>query len=442
MEGAQAYITKSVDFKFRGKGFSFALSQGLFSAAAIDRGTEFLLKVLSRQWDAQTGQGLPLPKTVLDAGCGVGVIGVCVAGALWTPDANLDLERHVHCQDRDELATVITRYNARQNHIPEGLLSSHTEPLLAGPPHARWDLILSNIPAKAGEPVLRDFIVRSAALLNPKGSVLVVVVAPLGDFFYRQITQANLSLQYDELGKRHRVFMYGPSATPSPPVKPVVGGGYLLRDYPMYHRRQGEYILEDLAYSLDTIQGAADFNTPSQAVQVAAKLVRRLPSDLFQRTPLGSILIYEPGQGHFPRWLLAYLAQNRVLGEASSDRCWVLFGRNILALEASRYALSGERVLAIPGLDLAIDHKRLKEALRPEGYGFDLLVGFPQFVPQTKRLIPLWEGLGELLSPRGLAIIALPASEAERFDRKKPLGFTRLGDCKRKGFRALAICRA
>lgn len=434
-------------FTFRGRVFSFALSQGLFSCAAIDKGTEFLLKVLSRQWDGVTRQGLPLPQTVLDAGCGVGVIGICAAGALLSQgDSTLPPSFHVRCQDRDELAKIITEYNAHKNRIPQGLLSSHTEPLLGGPLHARWDLIVSNIPAKAGKPVLADFILRSAALLNPGGFVLIVVVNPLADFFRSQIARVKVPLRYDEQGREHRVFMYGPlGSAPDPygsnsgevPLEPVQGGGPLLRDYPMYHRRSGNYVMEGLAYSLDTIQGVADFDTPSEAVQVAAKLMTRLKGKTLRGSPRSSILIYEPGQGHFPRWLLAYLAKEKKPKEASWVYRWVFFSRNILALEASRYNMAQERVFTIPGLDLSINRKSLAAALEPEGPTYDLIIGFPQFVPQTDRIIPLWEGIRELLSPGGIGIMALPASEAERFDRKKPSGFNRLGDCKRHGFRAV-----
>jgi hypothetical protein len=59
----------------------------------------------------------------------------------------------------------------------------------------------------------------------------------------------------------------------------------------------------------------------------------------------------------------------------------------------------------------------------------------------TKRLDAYWEGLAELLREGGIALITLPSSEAEQFDRKKPKGFTRLGDVKREGFRAAAYRR-
>jgi hypothetical protein len=73
---------------------------------------------------------------------------------------------------------------------------------------------------------------------------------------------------------------------------------------------------------------------------------------------------------------------------------------------------------------------------RPGRFGF--IAVFPETVPRTDRRAALWEGLTALLAPGGFAVISLPSSEADRFDRKKPPGFRRLGDLKRNGFRALA----
>jgi hypothetical protein len=53
----------------------------------------------------------------------------------------------------------------------------------------------------------------------------------------------------------------------------------------------------------------------------------------------------------------------------------------------------------------------------------------------------LWEALPPLIASGGEFIAGFGSTDAERFDRKKPAGFTRLGDIKRKGFRALAYKR-
>jgi hypothetical protein len=66
------------------------------------------------------------------------------------------------------------------------------------------------------------------------------------------------------------------------------------------------------------------------------------------------------------------------------------------------------------------------------------IAAFPEQIPQTDNLSVCWEGLQEILEPGGIALITLPSAEAERFDRKKLKDFSRIGDIKRKGFRALA----
>jgi 16S rRNA G1207 methylase RsmC len=453
-----SYENKRVDFKFRGRNFRFALSQGLFSSANIDTGSRFLLRALSRLWDEDLRQGKPLPRTILDAGCGTGVLGICAAGTLadQAPGAG---GLRVRAQDRDELARAFTEYNARNNGISPEVLEAHTEPLLAGPPDSHWDLILSNIPAKAGLPVLRDFIPRSAALLNPGGRVLVVAVTALAEMFRLRLLELGLPLLYHEAGREHQVFIYGPGTggppeqvgdrrNSAPPLEenPLLNPdqaetpGAFLRENPAYLRNSGDYTLEHIPYHIDAFQGLGDFDNPGGAIRTAAKLADRLGLKR-QALPPG-ILIHEPGQGHFPVWFLKYLGT-----EAAKQRPLVFSGRNILALEASRHnaAIPDIVIRLVPAIDLASRRDALLAAAGGPGgsheagkgaYGF--IAAFPEPAPRTDRFDAYWEGLEGLLKPGGIVLIALPSSEAERFDRKKQKHFIRLGDLKRNGFRALA----
>jgi hypothetical protein len=125
---------------------------------------------------------------------------------------------------------------------------------------------------------------------------------------------------------------------------------------------------------------------------------------------------------------------------------FVLSGRNILSLEASRRNLekaadSGAALIkTVSAVDIAISRDEL--ALPGGGYG--LIVLFPDLVPGTDRIAAYWEGLAALLAENGIAITALNASAAEKFDRAKnagPARFTRLGDFRRNGFRALAYLK-
>jgi hypothetical protein len=243
----------------------------------------------------------------------------------------------------------------------------------------------------------------------------MVAVNPLADFF-RSVIETPI---YEETGSGHTVFVYGPSEKRTEPVQT---GPHFLEKYPAYRRRRGEYMMEKTAYTLDSVYGAADFDAPGGAAQAGAKLMRRLPIAF---PPDPAVLVYEPGQGHFPVWFAARLHR---------DAEYTLAGRNVLALEASRFNLrQSPQVKTFSIVDLETHRDAL---IREKGY--DFIAAFPSAVPQTDRLTAHWDGLEALLASEGVALLGFPSAEAERFDRKKPKGFTRLGDAKKNGFRALA----
>ncbi|MDR2096687.1 MAG: methyltransferase [Treponema sp.] len=488
LRAVDPYISKTVPFKFRGIDFSFALSHGLFSSADIDTGTRLLLKVLSKTWDKDLKQGRMPPHTVLDSGCGMGVIGICAAKALegLSPDNGLPLT--VRCQDRDALAEAFTVYNAALNGIKPGVLSAHTETMLEGT--GPWDLILSNVPAKAGRSVHEDFIRRAPAMLRTQGRLMLVVVNTLADFFRVGLAECLLA---EEQGKTHTVLSCGP-AEKAPGVFAGWAGVYL--------RNSASFSMEKTPYTLDTFYGEAGFDNPDFAIQNAVKLLERLhidellqegrrpqPEDPSQeegrvktrreknlpatgskspnRSFEGSldILIHEPGQGHLPVWLISRLAARAGKDAGPADRLkirMVLSGRNIIALKASRHniekALRNLPVAAalfpVPAIDLGL----YAAALSPSGFdlscpqpaeaeraelppAYDLVVTFPVPVPMTDRHALCREALTRLLNPGGIAVAGMSVSEARRFDRLKIENCSRLGELKRNGFCALAYIK-
>jgi hypothetical protein len=375
----------------------------------------------------------PETLSVLDAGCGCGALGICAGAALRdSAGSGAGAALRARAQDRDELARLFTEYNARRNGLAGPELEAYTEPLLAGPPGASWDLILSNIPAKAGGPVLEDFIGRSAGLLKKGGAVLVVVVNPLAPWFRGRVAARGLSLFCDEAGAEHTVFAWRGASEAE-----ASAGGAAGAFFPeaAYHRCGGDFDMEGVLYHIDAVHGAAGFDHAGAAVQAAAKLARKLggkvPAALARRSV---VLVHEPDQGHFPVWLAGL--------PLPAGCAFALSGRNILSLEASRRNLeraAGGRtfpVRTIPAVDIALSRKELALG---GGYGFAAL--FPKLVPMTDRIAAYWEGLAALLAEDGIALIALDASGAERFDRRKGAAFTRLGGLRRNGFRALAYRR-
>jgi len=441
------YINKTAPFKFRGIGFSFDLSQGLFSSAGVDAGTQFLLKVFSRILDGDIAAGRLLPRRALDAGCGTGVIGICAAAAIRALAGGDAGAVYVRCQDRDELARLVTAHNAAKNNIPAGTLEAFAEPLLAGADNDKWDLILTNIPAKAGNPVLEDFVSRSSGLLNPGGRVVMVVVNTMADFFRAAVAEGAKMLS-EEKGPGHTVFVYrGETGSRALPVS--IAPGFLAR-YPFYARARPVCTIEEIQTSLETMHGASGFDKPGGAVLAAAKLLRRLGKEKIPRadTP---VLVHEPGQGFFTNWLLEFLRDDS--GRAR-ERALLLSGRNIFSLEAARHnavSLGCITVNAVSAVDLQFG----KDALLEAGGGqFAFIAAFPELLPQNSmskaakasqdmdQLSAVWNSLPPLLAAGGLFLAAFASSDAERFDRKKPAGFTRLGSVKRNGFCALAYRRA
>ena len=453
------FITKTVPFKFRGIDFTFALSQGLFSSSDIDSGTKLLLKVFSNVLDDDAAA---LPARVLDAGCGMGVIGICAAAAIAGGAAR------VRCQDRDELARLLTAHNAALNHIPPETINAFTEPLLAGPPAAHWDLILTNIPAKAGLPVLEDFVRRSTALLAENGRVIMVAVHTLADFFRQAINDAGARILREERGPEHRVFVYGRKTGPdtqTPVQEPVNAGPGFLARYPFYCRAFVDIKTDDIPLRIETVYGASGFDCQSAAERAALILIEKLEHKLNSLGPetdtagsavaVAPILLHEPGQGFLACRLYAILRRRMPSQTAASALPpVVLSGRNILTLEAARdnYArYANSPCVTVPAADLQLGAEALRTAaahLTDTGDSangrYCLIIAFPELLPQSSlpkgvdQLAGLWEGIPPLLCPGGVCIAGFGSTDAERFDRKKPAGFTRLGDIKRSGFRCLS----
>jgi hypothetical protein len=452
-----AYETKRVDFRFRSKTMRLSLSHALFSSADVDAGTRFLLRVLSRLWDedlAAAPEALPaaaLPRTILDAGCGVGVIGIAAAGAL-VAEGKRDLR--VRAQDRDELARAFTAANAAANGIGPEVLTAYAEPLLSGPPRARWDLILSNVPAKAGSPVLADFFFRSTRLLSVGGRALVVVVNPLAEAARSWIAKAGAAVDCEESSAEHTVFAYGrPTGTDAAPIEPDPAIDHLAAAEaepfsfpgPAYLRTAGDFELEDTAYRIEALHGVADFDEPSRAVVLAAKLLGKIGAAAAGSRADGrgpAVLVHECDQGHFPAWLVS-----RAAAASSAPPRLVLVGRNVLALAAARnntlFAAGGATAGSPAGpatvsVRAAVDLGICAAGLLAEFGLFDLVVSFPEAVPRVDRAAASWAAVSGLLAPGGLFLVAQTSTEAERFDRSKPRGFSRAGELKRDGFRAQA----
>src|SRR4030043_141967 len=131
------YYHKTIAFRAWKQSLQFRPSRQLFSSHDIDTGTKFLLRSIVEA-------GYPPFQRILDVGCGYGPLGLTLKSL--HPDST------EHLADRDALAIEYSRQNADLN----GLTGAEIYGSLGYDDVTRndFDLIVSNIPGKAGEPVI------------------------------------------------------------------------------------------------------------------------------------------------------------------------------------------------------------------------------------------------------------------------------------------------
>jgi hypothetical protein len=288
----------------------------------------------------------------------------------------------------------------------------------------------------------------------------MVAVHTLADFFRQAINDAGARILREEKGPEHRVFVYGRKTVPDTPVQEPVNAGpdFLIR-YPFYRRALVDITADDFPLRIETVYGASGFDCQSTAERAALALIEKLEHkltiDSLPETDAGSavtpVLLHEPGQGFLPCQLYAILRRRMT---ASALPPVVLSARNILTLEAARHnygRYANSPCVTVPAADLQLGAEALHAAaahLTDTGDSangrYGLIIAFPELLPQSSlpkgvdQLAGLWESIPPLLCPGGVCIAGFGSTDAERFDRKKPAGFTRLGDIKRSGFRCLA----
>lgn len=172
----------------RGQSLKFSTTWGIFSPEAIDDGSRLLLDLLEVAPDADC----------LDIGCGYGPLGMTLA--------RLAPQGQTLMVDKDFMAVEYANRNCALNGIgnARAMLSNglqHIDPAL------KFDLILSNLPAKASKEQHYLFLFDSLARLKPGGRFYVVTINGLREFMARTLKE--VFGNYDKLkqGKIYTVAM-------------------------------------------------------------------------------------------------------------------------------------------------------------------------------------------------------------------------------------------
>jgi len=384
----ESSVLKTVPLKFHGVELKLKTSHALFSSHHVDDGTMLLLKTL-----AQRGAVPPVGR-VLDAGCGTGPL------ALALKKFRPVLE--VVARDRLALAAAFTAENARIN----GLTIDAAPGLLLNNVPGPWDLIVSNLPAKAGEPVLADFVSRSLGLLAPGGLVAVVVVEPLSAWFSAQLDAFSAVRVYEEAGGGYRVFHYRPESVPlsSGPAFPQA-----------YRRAQTPWSVGPLSFVQKTFFGLPNFDLLDYRLLVTLPLLEGWHLR-------GDCLVWEPVQGHLASWADAVLPPGATLHLAGNDA----LGLAAAGENTRRLAV----VHAVPTLaDVSLGTGSLGSALvqlhtEPE-------------VPWVERTR---ESLLRLLAPGARVLINGTSTDLTRF-LERHQGLRKVSDFRNKGWRVVVLER-
>jgi len=391
------YVNKTVLLRFRGVESSFHLSHGLFSSFSIDAGTRLLLKSIAARVD------LARIQTVLDEGCGVGVIGIAIARA--APQARVFL------QDRDALAVAFARENCKVNGVENADLDCGLA--FRGLSGRTFDLIASNLPAKAGKPVLESFFRAVPGLLSRTGTAAVVIVSPLADLAKDAILSSGCLLFHVERTSQHVVFHFQLPEGHESPVQ-------LIEDLSPYLRTRQKFTAAGVEYELETAYNLADFDTAGYAVELAQDI-------LAASKVRGRALYWNPGQGHLP-----VFAQKRAGATISGI---ALAGRDALELAITERNLESAGAGALE-THLISDEAGLQEAVEPGSV--DFFCALPHPVPKAPWHGDLVNSALRLLRPGGTFLTAAESTEVFRI-LSHCRRLTMVESRKRLGYRAVLL---
>lgn len=163
----------------------FRTTWGLFSPRNIDEGSLLLLNHIKVYPD----------DNILDLGCGYGPLGLTLA--------KIAKDGQTTLVDKDFMAVEYTRKNIQLNGINNAqvLLSNGFDQLN----HPKFNLIVSNIPAKVGNEMLWLFLHDAFQSLEPGGRLVVVTISGLSKFIKREFKQQFGNYKKLKQGKTYTV---------------------------------------------------------------------------------------------------------------------------------------------------------------------------------------------------------------------------------------------
>jgi len=142
-----------IKYTYKGKELSFISNSGIFSKNRVDFGTNLLLNTIEIK-----------KNSILDLGCGYGVVGVCIASSSSLSD--------ILSVDINERAVELTNKNYINNQVNNGrAIVSDVYCNL----DKMFDVIITNPPIRAGKEVVYEMVLNGINYLKEEGEIWVVI---------------------------------------------------------------------------------------------------------------------------------------------------------------------------------------------------------------------------------------------------------------------------
>jgi len=184
-----AVLRQDIQFDtiLRGHQFSFTTTWGLFNPRDVDEGSRLLIGHIEVSNPASD---------ILDIGCGYGAIGIALAHL--APQGTVDMV------DKDFVAVEYAARNAQVNGTSAKAFLSNG--LSAVPQNKKYDMIVSNLPAKVGNELLYIMMNDAKDHLHKGGRLYVVVISGLKDYIKRNFKEVFGNYKKVKQSKTYSVF--------------------------------------------------------------------------------------------------------------------------------------------------------------------------------------------------------------------------------------------
>jgi len=394
------YFKKIIPFKYGNKELQFKVAQDLFSSYQIDLGTQFLLRTIALD-------GTFHPGKVLDLGCGYGPIGIALKSLVATST--------VHMVDKDALAVAYSRKNIELNRLTGIDVTGSLD--YDSVTDGDYDLIASNIPAKAGEPVIAHLLEDAFYHLSPQGTAAVVVVS-LIEPVTAEILGKNPNIEIIQHKGRpgHAVFQYQFRQHHSQTIRTVPD----TNNKDVYFKELTKLSFGNRQYNVETAWGLPTFNESGLPVEL---LIDGLENSGVQG--IKNIMLLNSGNGYLPIIAAALFNPQRI----------ILSDRDLLSLRYSKKNLIAN---GIPEANLAVAHRVGPDNDEPTKIDLAVCPLKEDEGPGAAAL--LINRLGDLMSPGGIVLLSGSSTAITRLTGTVPENHFRvLKREKKKGFSLLVL---